>query len=141
MLDRFRIDDGRHLPRLQLVEVASAAAGAARYTAACSCDRMTPTAPGTHEQALNAHVEHARAYLGPARGPSWLPWEVRIIALLVLMLILASGGYLGGLLLVDVHQLTGTAAQGAHVGGVLLGFTAAFALMVAVRRFIAPTRA
>ncbi|MBD2829872.1 hypothetical protein ID875_21120 [Streptomyces globisporus] len=63
-LDRFTIDDGRHLPQLVIDEDASSAAGTARYRAACSCDRMQPHTPGTRDQALAAHLATS-----PPRSP------------------------------------------------------------------------
>ncbi|GHD52418.1 hypothetical protein [Streptomyces galbus] len=41
MLDRFAIDDGRHLLEVVIDEDASAAAGEAQYRADCSCGRMS----------------------------------------------------------------------------------------------------
>jgi hypothetical protein len=141
MLDRFRIDDGRHLPRLVIDEDASTAASAARFRASCSCGRM-PTGPaGTREQALAAHLDHVSTRIGPPRGPAWLPLGARITLLLALMLALALGGYAGGLTLVAHYDLTGPGAASARAGSLLGGFGLAFLLMVTARHFIAPTRA
>jgi hypothetical protein len=141
MLDRYRIDDGRHLPEIVIDEDASTAAGAARWRASCSCDRMPATPPGTRGQALADHLDHARTRLGPPRGPAWLPLEARLVVLLLLMLAVALGCYFGGLVLVDHYALTGPGAMSVRAGSLLGGFSGAFLLMVAARHFIAPTRA
>ncbi|MFD8509678.1 hypothetical protein ACFV27_00830 [Streptomyces antimycoticus] len=141
MLDRYRIDDGRHLPEIVVDEDASTAAGDARWRASCSCDRMPAAPAGTRGQALAAHLDHVRTRLSPTRGPSWLPAEVRIVVLLLLMLAVALGGYFGGLVLVDHYALAGPGAMSVRAGSLLGGFGGAFLLMVAGRHFIAPTRA
>ncbi|MGA5202776.1 hypothetical protein [Streptomyces variegatus] len=141
MLERFKIDDGRHFPAVRIDEDASTAAGAARWRAACSCGRMPAHPAGTRAQALAAHVDHARTRLGPTRGPAWLPVGVRIVVLLLLMLAVALACYFGGLALVEGYDLTGARAASVRAGSVLGGFASAFGLMVAARHFIAPTQA
>lgn len=141
MLERFTIDDGRHLPTLVVDKDASTAAGTARVRAVCSCRWEQGAPPGTREEAFAHYLDHARTRTGPSRGPAWLPVEVRIVVLLLLMLAVALGGYAGGLVLVDHHGMTGTAAMVVRGGSVLVGFGGAFAVMVAARHFIAPTRA
>ncbi|MEV4506654.1 hypothetical protein [Streptomyces klenkii] len=139
-LDRFAIDDGHHAPRLIIDEDASSAAGAARFRTTCSCGRMPRHLPGSREQALAAHLAHVDTRLGPSRGPAWLPLEARLALLFVGCLALFGASILGAAALVEALHLTGTAALSARAGGVLVGFLAAGSLMVAVRRYIAPTR-
>ncbi|WP_149561557.1 hypothetical protein [Streptomyces cacaoi] len=139
MLDRFAIDDGRHLPDLVIDEDASTAAGTARYRVTCSCDRMPHHTAGTRDQALAAHIAHVNTRLGPSKGPAWLPVGARVILLLVAMVMLWAACYITGRTAVDSTGLTGAAANSVLVGSVLAGFALAFGLMVTVRRYIAPT--
>ncbi|GGN41088.1 hypothetical protein [Streptomyces fuscichromogenes] len=142
MLDRFAIDDGLHLPRIVISEDASAAAGGdARFRADCSCGRMPPHPAGTRDQALAAHIAHVSTRTGPSKGPEWLPLDARVILLLLGCMALWAGSYTGSLALTDAMHLTGVGAAGIRIGGVLTGFAAAGCLMVAVRHYIAPTRA
>lgn len=139
-LDRFAIDDGHHSPRLIPDEDASSAAGAARFRATCSCGRMPRHRPGIPEEALAAHRAHVDTRLGPSRGPAWLPLEARLVLLLVGCLVLFASSLLGTTAVTRYLHATGAASLGIRAGGVLVGFLAAACLMVAVRRYIAPTR-
>ncbi|WP_314223588.1 hypothetical protein [Streptomyces zaehneri] len=141
MFDRFAIDDGRHLPEIVIDEDASTRAGDARFRAACSCNRMPRHPAGSRDQALAAHIAHVNTRIGPSKGPDWLPLEARLILLVLGCAVLWAGAFIGALTLADAVHLTGSAAAGARVGGVLTGFAAAGCLMVAVRHYIAPTRA
>lgn len=138
-LNRYRIDDGAHWPRFTIDEDASAAAGIARYRAACSCGRLPETPPGDHDQAVTAHLAHAMTKIGPTRGPAWLPLGVRIALLLVGMFLLWGGWYAGGQYVVHDFALTGGASVGVIGGCHVTGLLSAFALMVGVRHYIAPT--
>ncbi|MDX2576721.1 hypothetical protein PV332_14705 [Streptomyces scabiei] len=141
MLDRFAIDDGRHLLEIVIDEDASAAAGEAQYRADCSCGRMPHPPAGTRDQALATHIAHVNTRIGPSKGPDWLPLGARLVLLFLGCMALWAGSFVGALELADAMHLTGSGAAGARVGGVLTGFAAAGCLMVAVRRYIAPTRA
>ncbi|ALV39324.1 hypothetical protein [Streptomyces sp. CdTB01] len=141
MLDRFAIDDGRHLLEIVIDEDASAAAGEAQYRADCSCGRMPHRPAGTRDQALATHIAHVNTRIGPSKGPDWLPLGARLVLLFLGCMALWAGSFVGALELADAMHLTGSGAAGARVGGVLTGFVAAGCLMVAVRRYIAPTRA
>ncbi|MGW0651324.1 hypothetical protein ACWD4T_21340 [Streptomyces umbrinus] len=141
MLDRFAIDDGRHLPDIVIDEDASTRAASARFRAACSCGRMPLHPAGSRDQALAAHIAHVNTRTGPSKGPDWLPLEARLVLLVLGCAALWAGAFIGALTLADAMHLTGTGAAGARVGGVLTGFAAAGCLMVAVRHYIAPTRA
>ncbi|MGW7425819.1 hypothetical protein ACWGJB_38305 [Streptomyces sp. NPDC054813] len=141
MLDRFAIDDGRHLPEIVIDEDASAVAGEARFRADCSCGRMPRPPAGTRDQALSAHIAHVNTRIGPSKGPAWLPLEARLALLFLGCLALCAGFFVGSIELADAAHLTSSAAAGARAGGALAGFAAAGCLMVAVRRYIAPTRA
>ncbi|WP_186782499.1 hypothetical protein [Streptomyces sp. CBG9] len=134
MLDRFAVDDGHHLPQLVIDEDASSAAGTARFRAGCSCGRMAPHPAGTREQALTAHLAHVNTKLGPSKGPKWLPVGARIIILMLAMLAIWMGCYITGEMLADGSKLI-------VAGSILIGAALAFGLMVAMRRYIAPTRA
>lgn len=140
-LDRFRIDDGLHLVQLVIDEDATHAASEPRYRVACSCGRMRTFAPGTRDDALAAHGGHVGVYLDPPKGPRWMPLGVRLVLLVLAMLVIAVGFYLGGLAVVDQYALVDAPAALIRGASMLTGFTFAFALMVAVRRYIAPTRA
>lgn len=141
MLNRFAIDDGRHLPEIVIDEVASAVAGGARFRVGCSCGRIPQHPAGSRDQALATHIAHVNTRIGPSRGPDWLPLEARLILLFLGCAALWAGAFIGAIAVADVIHLTGTGAAGARVGGVLTGFAAAGCLMVAVRHYIAPTRA
>ncbi|MFK8851122.1 hypothetical protein [Streptomyces sp. Ac-502] len=139
--DRFLIDDGRHLLKVVIDEDASAAAGTARYRAHCSCGRMPAHTPGTGQQALAAHLAHVSTRLGPSRGPTWLPEGARIVLLILGCAALFAGSVAAAFALDQGLRLDSPASQLVRVAGVLLGYLLAAALMVAVRRYIAPTRA
>ncbi|WP_328638400.1 hypothetical protein [Streptomyces canus] len=141
MLERFKIDDGRHLPDLLVDEDASAAAGIVLRRAVCSCGWKQDAPVGTREEAFARYLDHARTRLGPTRGPDWLPVGVRIALLLVAMVAFAMGCYVGGLAVISRLDLTGPGDAIARVTAVGLAFSAAFTLMVAARHYIAPTRA
>lgn len=141
MLDRFAIDDGRHLPAFVIDEDASSAAGEARYRAACSCGRMPPMPAGPQEQARAAHLAHVKTRLHPSKGPAWLPEGARIALLALAMLATFAASYAGGQVIIHDQDITGATANLVIVSSVLSGYTLAFGLMVAVRRYIAPTRA
>jgi hypothetical protein len=131
MLDRFTIDDGRHLPEIIINEDASAKVGKAVFRAGCSCGQMEEVV-GTREQAMLAHVGHAGSKLGPEKGPEWLPVGIRLALLMVTMLAVWGGCYMVG------QTQDSTAVQaGAHLVGMLL----AFSTMVAARKYIAQTKA
>lgn len=133
MLDRFAIDEGRHLPKVVIDEDASTAAGSARFRADCSCGRMPQHSAGTRERALAAHLAHVKTKIGPSKGPKWLPVGARLALLVLAMLAIWTGCYIAGEALADGSKII--------VGGAaLVGFSLAFALMVAMRRYIAPTR-
>ncbi|MFI8287402.1 hypothetical protein ACIF84_30690 [Streptomyces albidoflavus] len=134
MLERFAVDDGHHLPQLVIDEDASAAAGTARFRAGCSCGTSAPHPAGTREQALAAHLAHVDAKLGPSKGPKWLPVGARLVILMLAMLAIWMGCYITGEMLADGSKLI-------VAGSILTGSALAFGLMVATRRYIAPTRA
>ncbi|MCW8383924.1 hypothetical protein [Streptomyces justiciae] len=140
MLDRFAIDDGRHLPKIVIDEDASTAADTARYRAACSCGRMPQQPAGTRAQALAAHLAHVNTKIGPPKGPQWLPVGARIVILLVAMLAIWGACYATGQIITHDQALTGAAAKGVVGGSQLMGLVLALGLMVGVRRYIAPTR-
>ena len=140
MLDRFAIDDGRHLPEIVIDEDSSTAAGTARYRAACSCGRMPQQPGGTHDQALAAHLAHVNTKICPPKGPQWLPAGARLVILAAAMLAIWGTCYATGQIITHDQALTGAAAKGALVGAHLAGLVLAFGLMLAVRRYIAPTR-
>lgn len=125
-LDRFLIDDGGHLPTPAIEENSSFLHGQARYRAACSCGRMPAHPPGSREEAERAHARHAATRLGPER------LGLRLSALVVAMLAVWGTCYATG------RSLSGSSAVLAvsHLAGLALAFN----LMVAARRFIAPTR-
>lgn len=139
-LGRFAIDDGLHLPRLVIDEDASVRAGTAQYRAACSCSQLNHPQPGTREQALLTHLDHTRSKLGPSKGPAWLPVGARVTVLVLVMLIIWAVCYGTGQAAVHGQDLTGAAAKAVLGGSHLTGLGAAFSLMIAVRRYIAPTR-
>jgi len=140
-LDRLRIDDGRHLVRLVVDEDATHAAREPRYRVSCSCGRMPTYAPATRDDALAAHVGHVGVRLGPSKGPRWMPLGARIALLVLAMGVLFGGCYLAGQALIDHHALVDGQARLVRLGATLAGWTFAFGFMVAVRRYIAPTRA
>jgi hypothetical protein len=140
MFSRFAIDDGRHLPELVIDEHASNHAGATRYRAECSCGRMPSDPAATRDQALAAHIAHVNTRLGPSRGPTWLPLEARLGLLFIACMALWAATFLGGHAAAEALDLGDTATAGARAGSVLAGFAAAGCLMVAARRYIAPTR-
>ncbi|WP_327359823.1 hypothetical protein [Streptomyces sp. NBC_01304] len=140
-LDRFVIDDGRHLPQLVIDEDASTAAGTARFRARCSCGRMASHPAGTREQALAAHLAHVNTKIGPSKGPKWLPAGARVIILAVAMLIIWGACYATGQVVTHDQDLTGATAKTVLGGSHLAGLALAFGLMVAARRYIAATRA
>ncbi|MEU3356134.1 hypothetical protein [Streptomyces sp. NPDC037389] len=140
MLERFAIDDGRHLPTIVIDEDASTTAGTARFRATCCCDRMPRHPAGTREQALAAHIAHVKTKIGPSKGPNWLPLGARIIILAVAMLITWGACYAAGQIVTHDQDLTGTTAKTVLGGSHLVGLALAFGLMVAGRRYIAPTR-
>ncbi|MFE9679205.1 hypothetical protein ACFYO5_34675 [Streptomyces sp. NPDC006259] len=140
-LDRFAIDDGRHLPQLGIAEDESTAAGTARFRARCSCGRMSPHPTGTREQALAAHIAHVNTKIGPSKGPDWLAVGVRAGILAVAMLIIWGACYAIGLVVTHDQDLTGATAKAVLGGSHLAGLALVFGLVVAARRCIAPTRA
>ncbi|MEU8478106.1 hypothetical protein [Streptomyces hygroscopicus] len=141
MLDRFAIDDGCHLPEVVIDEDASTAAGTARFRATCSCGRMPRQGAGTREQALASHLAHVNTKIGPSKGPEWLPVGARVVILVVAMLIVWGACYATGQFVTHDQDLTGATAKTVLGGSHLAGLALAFGLMVAVRRYIAPTRA
>ncbi|WP_143657760.1 hypothetical protein [Streptomyces sp. MNU77] len=141
MLDRFAIDDGHHLAEIVIDEDASTAAGTARFRATCSCGTMPRQPAGTREQALSTHVAHVSTKVSPSKGPEWLPVGARLVILAAVMLIIWGACYVTGQNVTHDHDLTGATAKTVLGGFHLLGLTLAFGLMVAVRRYIAPTRA
>lgn len=141
MLDRFAIDDGSHLPEVVIDEDASTAAGTARFRADCSCGRMSRHTAGTREQALAAHLAHVSTKISPTKGPEWLPVSARVVILAVAMLIIWGTCYATGQIITHDQDLTGVTAKTVLGGSHLAGLALAFGLMVAVRRYIAPTRA
>ncbi|MFJ3679844.1 hypothetical protein ACIPPN_30055 [Streptomyces diastaticus] len=87
----------------------------------------------TGEGALAAHLAHAATKTEPTKGPQWLPVGVRLALLVLAMLAIWVSCYIAGEALADGSKII--------VGGAaLVGFSLAFALMVAMRRYIAPTR-
>ncbi|WP_371793784.1 hypothetical protein OG285_38500 [Streptomyces sp. NBC_01471] len=140
-LDRFAIDGGRHFPQIVIDEDASTAAGTARFRAGCTCGRMPQHLVDAREQALAAHLAHATAKAGPSKGPKWLPSGVRVVILVVAMLMVWGACYATGQIVAHGQDLTGATAKAVFGGSHLAGLALAFGLMVAVRRYIAPTRA
>lgn len=140
MFDRFAIDDGRHLPKPVIDEDASTAAGTARFRAECSCGRMPQTPAGTRDQALAAHIAHVTTKIGPSKGPEWLPDGARVVILAVAMLVIWGACYATGQIITHDQDLTGATAKTVLGSCHLAGLALAFGLMVAVRRYIAPTR-
>ncbi|MFG2978751.1 hypothetical protein ACGFYY_37915 [Streptomyces sp. NPDC048331] len=140
MFDRFAIDDGRHIPQIVIDEDASTAAGTARFRAECSCGRLTRAAAGTRDQATAAHLAHAESRLAAARGPARLPLGTRTSALVAAMLAIWALCYATGATITGHYGLTGTTAKAVLAGSHLAGLALGFGLMVAARRFIAPTR-
>ncbi|WP_432171873.1 hypothetical protein [Streptomyces sp. 1222.5] len=96
---------------------------------------MAPHPAGTPDQALTPHRAHAATRLGPPR------LGLRVAALVAVMLICWAVSYAAGQALVHHYSLTGGASAALLAGSVLAGLTAAYGLMVAGRRFIAPPRA
>ena len=141
MLDRFAIDDGRHLPEFVIDEDASSVAGSAQFRVTCSCGRMPEHLAGTRGRALAAHLAHVGTRLGPSRGPAWLPVGARLAILFVAMMALWGACLALGHVIIRHYGLTGGAAPAARVGFTLAGLALAMGLMVAARRYIAPTRA
>lgn len=141
MLARFAIDDGRHVPEFVIDEDASTAAGAARFRATCSCGRMPRQMAGTREQALATHIAHVNTKIGPSKGPEWLPVGARVVILAAAMMIIWGVCYGTGQILTHDHDLTGASAKTVLGGSHLAGLALALGLMVAVQRYIAPTRA
>lgn len=139
MLDRWRIDDGRHLPEYVIDEDASRAAGRARWRAVCSCGRMPRHEAGVPGEVMRAHLAHVTSRTGPSRGPAWLPVGLRVALLLVVMAAVWVGCYAAGQAAPGWWALTGASAAAARLGGVLAGWAAAFGLMVGCRRWVAPT--
>ncbi|AWN32620.1 hypothetical protein [Streptomyces sp. NEAU-S7GS2] len=140
-IDRFTIDDGRHLPDLVIDEDASTAAGEAQFRAACSCGRMPSLPAGSRDQALAVHIEHVKTKSSAPKGPGWLPEGARVIILAVAMLAVWVACYAAGEVITHETALTGIAAKAVVLASVMTGFILAFSLMVATRRYIAPTRA
>ncbi|MFI5987297.1 hypothetical protein ACIBEA_41310 [Streptomyces sp. NPDC051555] len=121
-------------------EDASTAAGTARFRAECSCGRLPRTAAGTRDQAAADHLAHAASRLAVARGPARLPLGARTTILVTAMLAVWAASYATGQALTDHYGLDGATAKALLAGSHLAGLTVAFGLMVALRRFIAPTR-
>ncbi|MEU5476771.1 hypothetical protein [Streptomyces mirabilis] len=136
-LDRFAIDDGRHVPNIVIDDDASVAAGEACYVAHCSCGNATRPAIAK-ELALSAHMEHVSTRLGPSRGPDWMPLGVRLTLLMIACLALFMATQFGASLVIG--NRTGAEANTIWAGAILLGFAEVCILTVAVRRFIAPTK-
>jgi hypothetical protein len=141
MLDRFAIDDGRHLPKVVIDEDASAAAGTARFRVACSCGRMPRQPAGSRDEALATHIAHVNTKIGPSKGPEWLPVGARLVILAVAMLVVWGACYATGQVITHDQELTGATAMTVLGVSHLAGLALAFGLMVAARRYIAPTRA
>lgn len=141
VFDRFAIDDGLHLPQPVIDEDASTAAGTARFRAECSCGRMPQHPAGTRDQALAAHIAHVNTKIGPAKGPEWLPVGARVVILVVAMLAIWGACYATGQMITHDQDLAGATAKTVLGGSHLAGLALAFGLMVAIRRYIAPTRA
>ncbi|MFD8385246.1 hypothetical protein ACFV2X_43140 [Streptomyces sp. NPDC059679] len=99
-----------------------------------------PRPGGPAGQALAAHIAHVNTKIGPSKGAEWLPVGARVVILAVTMLIIWGACYATGQTITHSQDLTGTTAMavvgGSHIAGLLL----AFALMVGMRRYIAPTR-
>ncbi|MBD3004833.1 hypothetical protein [Streptomyces sp. 5-10] len=140
MFGKFTIDDGLHLPQIVIDEDASTIAGTAQYRATCSCDQMPRHPAGTHDQALAAHIAHISTRLGPSKGPEWLPVGARLVILMVAMSIVWGVFYITGQAVIHQHHLAGATAKALIAGFHLTGLASAFGLMVAARRYIAPTR-
>lgn len=140
-LDRFIIDDARHLPQFVIVEDASTSAGTARFRAECSCGRMPLLPAGTHRQAVDAHIAHVNHKLDAPKGPKWLPLNARIALLLTAMMTVWGGCYAVGQIITHDSALSGAAIKTIVVTAHLTGLLLALTLMVAARRYIAPTRA
>jgi hypothetical protein len=136
-LERFAIDDGRHVPNIVIDDEASVRAGEACYVAHCSCGSATEPAIAK-ELARAAHAEHVATRLGPSRGPEGMPLGARLTLLMIACRALFLGTQLSATLLIDNH--TGTAVAAVRAGAVLLGCVEVCVLTVAVRRFIAPTK-
>lgn len=140
MFSRFAMDDGRHWPpEIVIDEDASTAVGRARYRATCICGTVSEAADSLEEARLQ-HIAHINTRLGPSRGPAWLPLEARIVLLMSAMLMICLACYASGELITHSYTLTGTFGGVIQAGSVIVGFALAFGLMVAVRRFIGPTR-
>ncbi|MFJ8676719.1 hypothetical protein [Streptomyces sp. NPDC093589] len=135
MLARFAIDDGNHRPKIVPDDDASVAAGAARYAAECSCGRWPRTVYDNPHQAITSHLAHITSRLGPSKGPAWLPVGLRIFLLTAAMMLIWAASYATG------HVIARSTGHSGLVAAFhLLGIGLAFGLMVAVRRYIAPTR-
>lgn len=140
-LDRFLIDDGRHLAQIVLDEDASHAEGQAVHRVTCSCGYMPAARSTSRDVAYDAFLAHVSTRLDPPKGPPWLPLGVRITILATLMLAVCLTGHVAGQALPGALSLTGVAAQAFTVACVLLGIGLSMVAMVASRRYIAPTRA
>ncbi|MGK4909679.1 hypothetical protein [Streptomyces albus] len=140
MFDRFAIDDGRHSPDLVIEEDATHAAGTARYRVGCSCGRMPQQTADSGRQALAMHIAHVRAKVGPSRGPAWLPVGARVVLLAAAMLATYGACYATGQALINGQDIAGATATLVLAGFHLAGLGCGFGLMVATRRYIAPTR-
>ncbi len=133
MLDRWAIDDGYHVPRIEPDILASAKRGEDMVTVSCTCGRMrTATVP--HLQRLGPHLAHLRESQR-IKGSS------RYLGLRLALLMLADTAlFLGAQVLGDrvVPHPAGLADLAARLGFVAAGLVAAAALTVAVRHYIAP---
>ncbi|MFI0742320.1 hypothetical protein ACH4PU_30240 [Streptomyces sp. NPDC021100] len=135
MLERYAIDDGHHVPEIVISEDTSAAAGTARYAARCSCGHVSHSPDGSPEAALAAHCAHVNTRLGPTHV------GLRTALLFVGCMAVWAAVLTGSVQLAHGLELSHTAIKVATACGTLLGAAGAFGLMVACRRFIAPTRA
>ncbi|MEW2434348.1 hypothetical protein AB0952_09205 [Streptomyces caniferus] len=136
MLDGFAIDDGNHRPKIIPDDDASVAAGAARYAAECSCGRWPRKVYDDRHQALSGHLAHVTSRLGPSKGPGWLPVGLRLFLLAAAMMLVWAASFATGHVIGRSTSNSGLVLAAFH----LLGLGLAFGLMVAVRRYIAPTR-
>ncbi|WP_346406808.1 hypothetical protein [Mycolicibacterium conceptionense] len=133
LLARFTMDDGWHAPEIILDEDACTTAGRAQYRSKCSCGVVSPATDSAMD-ALVAHTAHVDNCLGPSH------LGVRIALLMSVMLMICVGCYMIGELLTHSYSLAGTTAAIVRAGSCIVGFAMAFSLMLAVRRFIGPTR-
>ncbi|RZF02874.1 hypothetical protein [Streptomyces albidoflavus] len=141
MLDRFRIDDGRHFPLTVIDEDASRGAGAARHRARCSCGWTADQVATSPVGAATHHLAHAQATLRPPKGPAWMPLGVRVALLVVAMTATWGGFYLLGQNASVSLDLSTAQAMAVRAASHLAGLAASGGVMIAARRYIAQARA